>query len=383
MKNRKPYFFALIFGITVGFFFTAGQAWGQTTSDRPETPFKLITYSLNDGMPHVGLVFDNDTVVRLTQANQALEQAEGLPRMALPDDMVKLLDLEASAWPRLYQAANFAGRHMATGSNADGVHMLDEVTLEAPLIFPRKVLCVAANYASHTQGMARAGRGGPPGRPAASDDEDDDDEPGGGWGGPPGGGAERTPGPYLFPKTPTTSVIATGDTIRIREGRNRVDWEVELAVVIGKRGADIKREDAEDYIFGYTIMNDVSDRGFDGPPGFPGPNWFHGKSRDTSAPLGPFVVPKAFVKDPDNLSLKTMVNGEVMQDGNTKDMTYKINHMIEYVSSLLTLEPGDVIATGTPSGTGMERGVFLKHGDEVTLMIEGLGALSNPVKVGR
>ncbi|MEM2590591.1 MAG: fumarylacetoacetate hydrolase family protein, partial [Zestosphaera sp.] len=162
----------------------------------------------------------------------------------------------------------------------------------------------------------------------------------------------------------------------------RADYEVELAVVIGRRGKYVSRDKAMDYVFGYTILNDLSIRERQAPlPKSPrlGLRWLPGKNFDTSTPLGPFVVTSDEVPDPHNLRLGTRVNGEVRQDFTTSDMVFKIPEIVEAVTDGLTLEPGDIIATGTPSGVGLGTGKYLKHGDVVEAWIEGIGILTNYV----
>lgn len=316
-------------------------------SDRPDTPFKLATYTYQ-GERHVGMVFNDETIVNLIQAHRALQSVANVPAIKLPDDMLALLDLEGAVWPRLYQIANYTAGHLLNDPPVY-VHRLEAVKFEAPILYPRKLLATAANYSEHRAEMAMA-------------------EP-----------QPNKTVPYLFPKIPSVNTIATGDTVRIPPGRDRMDWEVELGVVIGKRAKDVPAEKAYDCVFGYTIVNDVSDRGGGSNPDFPGPNWFHGKTHDTAAPTGPFIVPRAFIPDPHNLNLSTKINDQVMQDSNTGYMIYTIPEIIAYASSILTLEPGDIILTGTPSGVGAGRGVFLKRGDIITMTIEKIGVLQNPV----
>ena len=317
-----------------------------TVSEQPESPFKLATYTLQEEV-HVGLVFREGKIVNLGEANHSLAHQSSLSHMVLPDNMLGLLSLEDALFPRLYQIANYARQHLLTENPPEYVHDLSDVTLEAPILYPRKLLNAAGNYYDHMAEMR-----------------------------------EKVPEksvPYLFFKAPTTTIIAAHDTIRIPEGRDKIDWEVELAVVIGKHAKNITSDQVDDYIFGYTILNDVSDRGDRGNTDF-GSNWFPGKSHDTFGPMGPYIVPKAFISDPANLGLQTRVNDQLMQDSNSRYLTYTIPELVAYASSISTLEPGDVISTGTPSGVGAGRGIFLKPGDVVTVSIEEIGSLENPVR---
>jgi 2-keto-4-pentenoate hydratase/2-oxohepta-3-ene-1,7-dioic acid hydratase in catechol pathway len=158
-----------------------------------------------------------------------------------------------------------------------------------------------------------------------------------------------------------------------------VDYEAELAVVIGCPARNVSEDEALDYVFGYTNCNDVSSRDLQFSEGG---QWTRSKSIDTFCPLGPYLVTADEVPDPQNLSIRSIVNGEVMQDGTTSDMIFTVAQLISFLSTGLTLMPGDVIATGTPAGVGFAREpkVFLKPGDEVTIEIEGLGSLTNPVE---
>jgi 2-keto-4-pentenoate hydratase/2-oxohepta-3-ene-1,7-dioic acid hydratase in catechol pathway len=177
---------------------------------------------------------------------------------------------------------------------------------------------------------------------------------------------------------PVGAVIGNGDAIRIPAGRDRVDWECELSIVIGKTASSVPVARARDHIAGYTLQNDVSDRGSRGDRRH-GSDWFIGKGHDTFAPLGPFIVPKEFVPDPQKLGIKFTLSGKVMQDSSTERMTHNVYEMVSYVSHILTLRPGDIIATGSPAGVGAARNVFMKPGDTSVCTIERIGTITNPV----
>ena len=178
--------------------------------------------------------------------------------------------------------------------------------------------------------------------------------------------------PVFFTK-PSTSVIGHLGKVLNHKCTSKLDWEVELAVVIGRKGRDIAKAKAYDYVFGYTVCLDMTARELQRQHG----QWFKGKSLDTFCPLGPWIVHKSALPDPQQVRLICRVNGEVMQDGNTRDMIFDIPTTIESLSAGLTLEPGDIISTGTPSGVGFARvpPVFLKPGDKVEGEIEGIGTL--------
>ena len=225
--------------------------------------------------------------------------------------------------------------------------------LLAPVRWPRKVLCAGVNYSKHVREMGC-------------------EEPGAGW------------RPFFFLKPPTTSVIGPADPIVIRDAeRARYDWEAELAVVIGTGGRDIPVGAALSHVAGYCVANDVSARGYHRREVAPAEpfrfDWLAAKGADCSLPLGPGLTPAFWVPDPQALRLRLWVNGELQQDESTADMICGVDELVSAASSYVTLEPGDVIATGTPSGVGASRGLWLRHDDVVTVAIDGLGEISNRV----
>jgi 2-keto-4-pentenoate hydratase/2-oxohepta-3-ene-1,7-dioic acid hydratase in catechol pathway len=229
----------------------------------------------------------------------------------------------------------------------------DYDALLAPLRWPRKVICAGVNYRRHMREM-----GG--------------EIPAGGW------------RPFFFLKAPTTSVIGPHDPIVIgAAARARYDWEAELAVVIGTAGKDIDAERSVAHVAGYCVANDVTARGYHRREGVPADafayDWFAAKSREGSLPLGPGITPAFLVPDPQDLRLRLWVNGELQQDESTADMVSTVAELVAAASEVVTLEPGDVIATGTPSGTGAGQGRYLRGGDVVRVTIGGLGTLENTV----
>jgi 2-keto-4-pentenoate hydratase/2-oxohepta-3-ene-1,7-dioic acid hydratase in catechol pathway len=240
------------------------------------------------------------------------------------------------------------------GLDPDELEPVEGAVLLAPLHFPPKVLCAGANYYAH---LAEMGVPRPAGRVE----------------------------PYFFFKPPTTSVIGPGDAIVLppRVGR-KIDWEVELAAVIGRRCVDVPEEQALEVVAGWTVVNDVSSRDLlDRSAGAVAPpfahDWVAAKGGDTFCPLGPGIVPSWMVDDPQDTAMRLSVNGVVRQDSTTADMVTPIVELIAAASRAVTLEPGDVLATGTPAGVGFPRGEFLAPGDEVVAEIDGVGALRNPV----
>jgi 2-keto-4-pentenoate hydratase/2-oxohepta-3-ene-1,7-dioic acid hydratase in catechol pathway len=223
-----------------------------------------------------------------------------------------------------------------------------------PLQWPRKVICAGVNYRRHMREM-----GG--------------EIPESGW------------RPFFFLKAPTTSVIGPRDPIVISSAaRARYDWEAELAVVIGIKGKNIDAERAGFHAAAYCVCNDITARGYHKREVAPADafsyDWFAAKSGEGSLPLGPGLTPAFLVPDPQDLRLRLWVNGELQQDESTADMVCSVAELIAAASEIVTLEPGDVIATGTPSGVGAGRGLYLRGGDVVRVTIDGLGTLENTVK---
>jgi 2-keto-4-pentenoate hydratase/2-oxohepta-3-ene-1,7-dioic acid hydratase in catechol pathway len=340
-------------------------------SDRPGAPFKLATFEAGGRVRLGMLVAGTDRLLDISEANARLERSERLPTVAIPADMRGLIEEYSRVSPRLYQIANFYKNAKLDDSFS---YPFDSVSLKAPIKYPYNLLAAAANYKTHAQEMARP-------------------QPGPGPGGPPAAGRggfqavdvnPDSEDPHFFAKSPRSCIIDPGEPFYIPSGRN-IDWEAELAIIIGKPAFRVPLETAHDYVFGYSILYDVSDRGGEGRPlnkMFSGPNWLRGKSIDRGAPFGPYIVPKEFLPNHANLRITTKVNGVTKQDGNSKDLIYDEAHMIRYLTSVMTLYPGDVISTGTPDGVGAARRPpeFLKAGDVVEIEIEGIGKLVTPMK---
>jgi acylpyruvate hydrolase len=230
-------------------------------------------------------------------------------------------------------------------SEAPCVH---EVRLAPPIPDPQKIICIGLNYPSHV-GEARRIDGAPDGPPAT---------------------------PILFAKF-ATSLIGHEETIVIPRASSQIDWEAELAVVIGRRARNLAAADALRHVGGYTAFNDVSARDLQ----LAGSQWTAGKAPDTFAPCGPAVVTADAVSDPQQIEIEARLNGETMQSDSTRSMIFTVAELIEYISSLITLVPGDLIATGTPAGVGVARDpqVWMRPGDRIEVELEGIGLLSNPV----
>ncbi|MGH7301570.1 MAG: fumarylacetoacetate hydrolase family protein, partial [Candidatus Rokuibacteriota bacterium] len=183
--------------------------------------------------------------------------------------------------------------------------------------------------------------------------------------------------PIVFMKA-TSAVCGPNDEVEIPRGSEKTDWEVELGVVIGRTARFVKKEQALDHVYGYTIINDVSARDFQ----FHTTQWSAGKVGDTLAPVGPYIADRAEIPDPHVLDLKAWVNGQLMQNGSTRNFIFDVGYIIQYLTSFMTLSPGDLIATGTPAGVGFSRKpqITLQPGDTMKLEITGLGTLENGVK---
>ena len=185
--------------------------------------------------------------------------------------------------------------------------------------------------------------------------------------------------PYIFIKAETSVTDPGAKVIKPREVE-RLDWEVELGVVIGRGGRHISAEDALAHIAGYVVFNDVTSRDLTRRSDYPfSHDWFRGKSFDTFGPMGPWFVPRDCLGDPQAIRMTLDVNGERMQDGSTSEMIFSVAEQIAYLSHIVTLKPGDLIATGTPTGVGMGRGIYLKDGDVMRASIEGIGGIENQV----
>jgi 2,4-diketo-3-deoxy-L-fuconate hydrolase len=275
-------------------------------------------------------------------------------------------------WDRNFEAlSQLVQRLKVVGESASDLatirHKAVDLQFLAPVIRPPKMLYAAANYREHVAGMRKTFRQTMPAIDPAKDYK-----------------AEKSQAePYHFLKAGTTLAGAFDDVV-IPPGMERIDWEAELGVVIGAPGKNIPPARVAHHIAGYVTTNDISCRDRTWRPDRPGirSDWLSGKSWDTFAPTGPYFVPKAFVPDHADLRITCSVNGEIKQDGNSSDMVFNIEDQIEYASRMMTLESGDMIATGTPAGTGQERLEFLKPGDVLETEVEGLGRQRNVLVAG-
>lgn len=336
----------------------------------PETsaePFKLGTFEIQ-GEPRVGIVLQDRIIIDLQAANRVLERNPAYPPIPMPADMKELIGrYEYGMRSRLFEIVNdlAANKRLSATPRPGYVYELSQVRTLPPLM-PGKILNAAVNFYSHV------GEGGSPEEQKQAAEE-----------------RRRTRGvPYLFLKPTQGAIIGNGDAVVIPYGRDRIDWEVELGIVIGRTAKYVPAPKAVDHIFGYMVTVDISDRGGRPPDSRPGSDWFVGKGHDTFAPMGPWIVPKEFYGDPMKRLRQTLsVGGQQMQEGLPGDMIHSVYELIEYASSIITLFPGDLINNGTSGGVGMGRAVrgkqvFLKPGDTITASIEGIGTLTLPVVAG-
>jgi len=326
----------------------------------PVEPFKVGTFQI-DGVPKVGIVLRDQYIIDLSTANSDLELNPVYPRIPMPADMIQLIgQYEYGLKYRIYELVNhLVENNRITGSRqADYVYERDEIRVLPPLMYPGKILNAAVNFYSHVN-------------EAGSEEERREAMR---------QRQENRGVPYLFLKPTQGAIIGADDEIVIPYGRDRTDWEVELGAVIGRAAKYVSARDAQDYVFGYTVTMDISDRG-GRPPGGYGvtSDWFVGKGHDTFAPMGPWIVPKEFYGDPmANLRQTLSVNGERIQEAQAGDMIHSLWELIEYGSSIITLFPGDVINNGTSGGTMGARSSgqsFLQDGEIVEASIDGIGTM--------
>ncbi len=280
---------------------------------------RFVTFEV-DGQAKPGVISDVDAVLDLSTIGFS-----------------SLLQFIESGSDALERAAAFAEQ-----SPAAAKHKLSKVKLRAPIPRPRKLICVGLNYRDHAAET----------------------------------GAQIPTVPTIFNKF-ATAVIGPGDNIVLPRVSKAPDYEAEFAFVIGRGGRHISGEEWRDHVFGYTIVNDVTGRDYQRATS----QWLMGKTFDTFAPMGPWIVSADEIPDPHELDIQMEINGEVLQNSNTRELIFKIPDLIAFLSSVFTLEPGDVVSTGTPAGVGFVRKPprFLNPGDQVVVKIPAIGELRNPV----
>ena len=308
--------------------------------------YKLLSYAVGRGA-RAGLLV-GDTVYDVARTTGV-------------STYMRVLDV-LEDWSRAQRSlARTASRLAAGKSRAKGMP-LARARLLAPVLYPGAIFCAGANYRDHMLEMARVS-GNPP--------EKDPHEVG--------------LKPWHFIKTSRSSVVGPGVRVPLPAFSQKIDWEVELAAVIGRPARNVSIDKALGYVAGYTIANDLSARDVGRRPHVADASpfkmdWLSQKCFEGSCPLGPWIVPAGEIGDPQNLGMKLWVNDELMQDSHTSEMIFTTAEQIAHLSTRVTLQPGDLVLTGTPAGVGMGRGRFLKAGETVRLWIEGIGELSNTMK---
>ena len=361
-----------LFTLTLGaaLAFLAGPVAVSAQDLESVEPFKVGTFVI-DNAPTVGLVMrDDQLIVDIAAANRALELMPQYSQVSMPEDMLGLIaQYEYGLKYRIYEVVNWlVDENLLSGSNRPSyVHPVNSVDTMAPIQYPSKLMNAAVNFYTH----------------ACEGCNDDEFQ---------ARLRERKENrgvPYLFLKPTRGAIIGDGEDIIMPFGRDRIEWEVEMAVVFGRTGKYISSSRAYDHVFGYMVAMDISDRGGRPPGGYgSGSDWFVGKGHDTFAPHGPWIVPKEFYGDPmERLHQTLVIDGVTVQEARAGDMIHNIPELIEYASSLITVFPGDVLQCGTSGGTGagrVERATgsgYLVDGETISASIEGIGTLTHTVRV--
>lgn len=299
---------------------------------------KLLTYKTNETESRLGFLHNNQVI--------DMEDFGEISNFPLPSTMLELIDMGYELVEELNDMVAETDKKLLD----EIAYEIGEVIFLAPIPKPRKnIIGIGLNYTEHVAESART-----------LDTSN-----------------ELPQQPIIFSKPPTTVTATNTEILLNRKLTNQLDWEVELAVVISKKGKYVSKADAMDYVFGYTIINDISARDCRRSG-----QWIVSKGQDTFAPMGPILVTKDEIENPHNLNLSLTVNGIEKQNSNTKLMLFNINDLIEDLSTVFTLEAGDIIATGTPAGVGAGRNPqeWLKDGDVVKCTVEGIGSIVNTVK---
>ena len=359
--------FTLTLGAMLAFFIVPVNISAQAMES--VEPFKVGTFAIND-IPTVGLVVrDDQFVIDLVAANRAMELMPQFSKLSMPENMLRLIEqYEYGLKYRIYEVVNWLVEEsqLSSSNQPSYVHPVSSVDIMAPIQYPSKIMNAAVNFYTH------ACEGCNDDQLAARTRERQ----------------ENRGVPYLFLKPTRGVVIGDGDDIIMPYGRDRIEWEVEMAIVFGRTGKYISSTRAYDHVFGYMVAMDISDRGGRPPGGYgSGSDWFVGKGHDTFAPQGPWIVPKEFYGDPmERLHQTLVIGGVTVQEARAGDMIHNIPELIEYASSLITVFPGDVLQSGTSGGTGAGRvqratgSGYLIDGETISANIEGIGSLTHTVR---
>ncbi|UOF89282.1 fumarylacetoacetate hydrolase family protein [Fodinisporobacter ferrooxydans] len=307
---------------------------------------KLVSFRY-DGNTRIGSVID-DTIIDLNLACRSMLEAEGQIRAQqiaeayVPANMVEFLQGGEQSMNLAKHAIEFVKQNTEP-FQYKVVHQVSDVKIDAPVLNPAKMICVGHNYREHILEMKR----------------------------------ELPPYPVVFAKFSNT-ILGPQDDVPHFPVSEQLDYEAEFAFVIGKRARNVSQENALEYVAGYTIVNDVTYRDIQRRT----IQWLQGKTVEGSAPMGPWLVTADEISDPSGLEVVLTVNGEERQHSNTRNLVFTVQYLVEFLSNLMTLEPGDVILTGTPGGVGVARDpqVFLKDGDVVRIEIDRIGVLENRIK---
>ena len=299
---------------------------------------KLLTYKTETSEPRLGFIHNKQVI--------DMEDFGDVSNFPLPNDMLELIDMGFEVIAEINDLIEDTTEKQLNQIS----YAMDEIIILAPIPYPRKnIIGIGLNYTEHVAESART-----------LDTSN-----------------ELPQQPVIFSKPPTTVTATNTEILLNRKLTNQLDWEVELAVVMGKRGKYVPKADAMDYIFGYTVINDISARDCRRSG-----QWIVSKGQDTFAPMGPILVTKDEIENPHNLNLSLKVNGIEKQNSNTQFMLFNINDLVEDLSTVFTLEAGDIIATGTPAGVGAGRNPqeWLKDGDVVECTVQNIGTIVNTVK---
>ncbi|WP_256761961.1 fumarylacetoacetate hydrolase family protein [Cohnella sp. WQ 127256] len=304
---------------------------------------KTVTYSVQGNPFRLGILLDDQTLLDPQKAyveklnSQGQQRAEEIANAVLPSDPTAFLTNGEIALNAAKEAIEFVKNNDTTRA----VYNKADVHIGPPIVKPNKIICVGLNYKDHIMEMKR----------------------------------DFPAHPVIFAKFAIAIAEPYGTFPLNSKLTQKLDYEAELAFVIGKKGKNITQADALDYVAGYTVVNDITARDMQKRT----IQWLQGKTLDKSLPMGPCLVTKDEIPDPHALDISLTVNGEIRQKSNTEQLLFNINYLVEFLSGIMTLEPGDVVCTGTPGGVGEAQGLFLKDGDVVRIEIGGIGSIETRI----
>lgn len=304
---------------------------------------KIVTYSIQANPLRLGILIDEQTILDPQQAyvemlnSRGQQRAEEIGNALLPSDPTAFLTNGELAWSAAHEAIEYVKHNQVSKA----LYKKDDVHIGPPLLKPNKIICVGLNYKDHILEMKR----------------------------------DFPVHPVIFAKFATAIAEPFGTFSLNSKLTQKLDYEAELAFVIGRKGKNISQADAMDYVAGYTVVNDITARDMQKRT----IQWLQGKTLDKSLPMGPFLVTKDEIPNPHGLDISLAVNGEIRQKSNTEQLLFNINYLVEFLSGIMTLEPGDVVCTGTPGGVGEAQGLFLKDSDIVHIEIGGIGSIETRI----